>query len=112
MSTPLTPAVFHVLLSLAAGARHGYAIMQDVAGHTNGKLRMGPGTLYGTIDRLIAATWVEEVEPEKSAQHDARRRYYTLTRDGRRALDAEIERLEDAVRAARALRPASRRSRA
>jgi DNA-binding PadR family transcriptional regulator len=72
---------------------------------------MGPGTLYGTIDRLIAAAWVEEVEPDEPA-HDARRRYYALTRDGRRALDAEIERLEDAVRAARALRPASRRSRA
>jgi DNA-binding PadR family transcriptional regulator len=111
MSAPLTPAVFHVLLALAAGARHGYAVMQDVRVHTNGKLRMGPGTLYGTIDRLIAARWVDEVDAEEPSQHDARRRYYALTREGRRALDAEIERLEEAVRAARTLRPVSRRSR-
>ena len=111
MSAPLTPAVFHILLALAAGPRHGYAVMQDVRSHTGGNLRMGPGTLYGTIDRLIAAGWVDEVEAEEPSQQDARRRYYALTRDGRRALDAEIERLEDAVRAARALRPANKRSR-
>ena len=57
---PLTPAVFHVLLALAGGERHGYAIMQEVAEHTDGQIKMGPGTLYGTVKRLLAVQLIEE----------------------------------------------------
>jgi DNA-binding PadR family transcriptional regulator len=103
--TPLTPAVFHVLLALAGGDRHGYAIMQDVREHTQGRIRMGAGTLYGTLDRLMSAGYVREVEARSGdAARDERRRYYRLTATGRDVLDAEIERLEQAVRAARAIR--------
>ena len=99
--TPLTPAVFHILLALAAGARHGYGIMQDVA---DGALRMGAGTLYGTIQRLMDSGWVREVEsPPPQTARDERRRHYRLTPAGRRALDAEIQRLESVVRLARGL---------
>ena len=102
--TPLTPAVFHILLALAAGARHGYGIMQDVAEHTDGALRMGAGTLYGTIQRLMDSGWVREVEsPPPQTARDERRRHYRLTPAGRRALDAEIQRLESVVRLARGL---------
>jgi DNA-binding PadR family transcriptional regulator len=101
---PLTPAVFHILLALAGGEQHGYAIMREVAALTGGALRLGPGTLYGTIKRLLAAGWVTESDerPEDPAQDDERRRYYRLTDAGRRAAEAEAERLERLVGAARA----------
>ena len=103
--TPLTAAVFHVLLALAAGDRHGYGIMQDVAEHTGGALRMGAGTLYGTIQRLMDAGWVREVEsPPPQTVRDERRRHYRLTPAGRRALDAEVQRLEGLIRLARGVR--------
>jgi DNA-binding PadR family transcriptional regulator len=103
--TPLTPAVFHVLLALASGARHGYGIMQDVADHTDGALRMGAGTLYGTIQRLMDLGWVREVEsPPPQTARDERRRHYRLTPAGRRALDAEVQRLETLIRVARGVR--------
>ena len=57
---PLTPAVFHILLALASSERHGYGIQKEVQRHTNGQLRMGPGTLYGTIQRLLDRGWIEE----------------------------------------------------
>lgn len=99
---PLTPAVFHVLLSLATGDRHGYGIMQDVAEHTEGRLRMGPGTLYGTIQRLIEAGLVREVSsPPAQTLRDERRRHYRMTTQGRHALDAEVERFERLVALAR-----------
>lgn len=103
-SETLTPAVFHVLLSLAGGVRHGYGVMQDVLTDTGGALRLGPGTLYGTLKRLLTAGWVEETDAptEDAAQSaekpDERRRYYRLTDTGRRALNAEAQRLERAVR--------------
>ena len=101
----MTPAVFHVLLALTGGARHGYAIMQDVREHTNGTLRLGAGTLYGTIDRLIRDGYVREVDgPAAESSRDARRRFYRITRDGRRALDEEVVRLERIVKTARAIR--------
>jgi DNA-binding PadR family transcriptional regulator len=100
--TPLTPAVFHVLLALVAGDRHGYGIMQEVAKHTAGELRMGAGTLYGTIQRLLDLGWVSEVAgPSARSVRDEQRRYYRLTTVGRRALDAEVARLETLVRVAR-----------
>jgi DNA-binding PadR family transcriptional regulator len=105
----MTPAVFHVLLALTGGARHGYAIMQDVREHTDGVLRLGAGTLYGTIDRLIRDGYVREVDgPAAESSRDARRRFYRITADGRRALDAEVERLERIVRTARTIRRAAK----
>ena len=100
---PLTPAVFHTLLSLADGEKHGYGIMQEVAARTNNALIMGPGTLYGTLKRMLEAGLVEECgERPDPAMDDQRRRYYRLTRQGRRAARAEAQRLEALVQAARA----------
>ena len=77
---PLTPAVFHVLLALADGERHGYAIMQEVAENTGGRIKMGPGTLYGTIKRLLEARMIEESDERPDPDlDDERRRYYRLT---------------------------------
>ena len=99
---PLTPAVFHILLSLADGENHGYAIMQEIAARTSGALVMGPGTLYGTLKRMLEAGLVEESgERPDSAIDDQRRRYYRMTRQGRRAASQEAERLEALVRTAR-----------
>ena len=99
---PLTPAVFHVLLALADGDRHGYAIMKSVEEHTGGTLKMGAGTLYGTLQRLTEAGWVLEVTPPQAVSvRDERRRFYRLTSDGRQALGGEVRRLEDLVRIAR-----------
>lgn len=91
---PLTPAVFHILLSLADGERHGYAIMKDVEETTGGQISMGPGTLYGTIKRLIEARLIEEcgARPDPES-HDERRRYYRLTEWGGRVARAEVQRL-------------------
>ena len=99
---PLTPAVFHVLLALAQEERHGYSIMQQVAETTDGKVKMGPGTLYGTIKRLLAAKLIEESDERPDpALDDERRRYYRLTSLGRRVLNAEVSRYSKAVRVAR-----------
>jgi DNA-binding PadR family transcriptional regulator len=99
---PLTPAAFHVLLAIAAGRNHGYAVMRYVEDVSRATVRLGPGTLYRTIGRLLADGLVEEwegVDPE--APHDARRRYYRLTGLGRRAAEAEAALLEQVVVAAR-----------
>jgi DNA-binding PadR family transcriptional regulator len=93
---PLTPAVFHILLALADGPKHGYAIMKQVAADGGSSLRMGPGTLYGSLQRMASAGLVEERDED-----DERRRYYQLTNDGGRALRGELERLRQAVSAAR-----------
>jgi len=103
--TPLTPAVFHILLSLAGGERHGYGILKDVLQHTDGQVRLGPGTLYGTLQRLMDAAWVEE-SPRRAAIEDERRRFYRLTRVGKLALEAEVQRMERLVTHARS-RPVS-----
>ena len=101
--TTLTPAVFHVLLALADQDRHGYGIMLEVAERTNRQVQMGPGTLYGTLKRMLEADLIEEcderIDPDLS---DERRRYYRITRKGRRAAAAEAERLQALVRIARA----------
>jgi DNA-binding PadR family transcriptional regulator len=96
---PLTPAVFHVLLALSEGARHGYAVMQTVE-ETSG-IDMGPGTVYGTIQRLEARGWVQQSEPPRAKGADGRRNYFTLTRQGRRALSDEAVRLERLLRMVR-----------
>jgi DNA-binding PadR family transcriptional regulator len=98
----LTPSVFHILLSLVDSARHGYAIMQDVASQTNGALTLGPGTLYGCLKRMTESGLVVESDerPDMPADDD-RRRYYRMTALGRRVVSAEAERLVRAVGAAR-----------
>jgi DNA-binding PadR family transcriptional regulator len=102
---PLTPAVFHVLLALADGERHGYAIMREVAEHTDGKMKMGPGTLYGTIKRLLEAKLIEESDERPDAKlDDERRRYYRLTGLGERVVKAEAQRHEAIVAIARGKR--------
>src|SRR5271166_1233938 len=95
---PLTPAVFHLLLALVEGERHGYAIMQEVAASTNGRIKMGPGTLYGTIKRLLAAKLIEESD-ERPDPHldDERRRYYRLSGVGEQVVRAEAKRYADIV---------------
>jgi DNA-binding PadR family transcriptional regulator len=97
---PLTPAVFHILLALTDGQKHGYAIMQEVATMTEGKVEMGPGTLYGTIKRMLSAGLIEEI-PAPPDDPDPRRRYYRLTGFGDRVVRAEVERLNLLVMAAR-----------
>jgi DNA-binding PadR family transcriptional regulator len=96
---PLKTNWFHILLSLAGDDQHGYGIMQEVLDRTSGKVRLWPATLYGTLKRLIEAGLIEE-SGDRPAQEldDARRRYYRLTRLGRRVLDAESERLQELVR--------------
>ena len=97
---PLTPAVFFVLLSLADGDRHGYAIMQESAALSDGKFRMGPGTLYTTLQRLLDLGLIEEVSRAKP-EHDSRRRYYHLTGNGRLLAEAELGRMDSVLRLAR-----------
>ena len=100
---PLTPAVFHILLALADEERHGYGIMQEVARRTDGKVRMGPGTLYGTIKRMLAEGLIRESDERPDPElDDERRRYYGLTEFGKRVAVAEAERLEHLVADARA----------
>lgn len=102
---PLTPGVFNILLALSAGERHGYAIMQEVAANTDGKMRLGPGTLYGSIQRMLADGLIEESERRPDpALDDERRRYYALTDLGRQVARAEAERLATLVAVARARR--------
>ena len=99
---PLTPAVFHILLALSEGERHGYAIMQEVGVQTGDATRMGPGTLYGTLKRLLALNLVEEAAERPDQEPGGeRRRYYRLTESGVAAARAEAQRLESLVDAAR-----------
>jgi DNA-binding PadR family transcriptional regulator len=99
---PLTPAMFHILLALADRERHGYHIMQEVEERTEGKVRLGPGTLYGSIKRMLADGWIEETEERPDPEmDDERRRYYRLTDFGYRLATAEAERLARLVKSAR-----------
>ena len=99
---PLTPAVFHVLLALADDERHGYAIMQEVRATTRGALKLGPGTLYGTVKRLLAIGLIEESDQRPDPQlDDERRRYYRLTGTGEQVVRAEAQRYAGIVAVAR-----------
>jgi len=99
---PLTPAVFHILLALSDGEKHGYAIMRAVRETTQGRMVLGPGTLYGAVKRLLRDDLIVESDYRPDpAVDDARRRYYALTDLGRRVLVAESERLADLVEFAR-----------
>jgi len=95
---PLTPAVFFILFALADGEKHGYAIMQQVGVLSGDKVRMGPGTLYTTIQRLLALSLIEETATRD--ERDERRRYYRLTRAGKAILQAEIGRMDAVLRIA------------
>lgn len=114
---PLTPVVLHILLALADGrreqedaaGRHGYAVAQEVEEMTDGQIRMGPGTLYGSIQRMLTSGLIEEVARGKTTRSvaatsddDERRRYYRLSALGRRVLQLELERLARVVVVARA----------
>ena len=100
---PLQPAVFHILIALAERDRHGYSIMQDVAARTEGKVTLSPGTLYSSIRRMLDHGLIEELrESPDPANTDERRRYYRLTRYGRRAAAAEAARLNELLMQARA----------
>jgi DNA-binding PadR family transcriptional regulator len=100
---PLTPAVFHILLALADQDRHGYAIILDIAERTDGAMRLGTGTLYTAISRLLEQELIEEPDERPAAdEDDERRRYYRLTSYGRDVANAEARRLSALVRMARA----------
>ena len=102
---PLTPVAFEILLSVAQGERHGYAIMQDIEASTGGKMRLNPGTLYRAVGRLVDSGLLEELDPRKAPDlDDARRRYYAVTQLGRRVAKAEARRMEAQIAAARAKR--------
>ena len=102
---PLAPAVFHILLALADGEKHGYAVMKSIEDHTEGALRMGAGTLYSNLQRLTETGWVVEVTPPKArSARDERRRFYRLTDGGRLALGVEVRRLESLVHLAKRAR--------
>jgi len=126
MATPLTPAVMHILLALAGGERHGYGILKEVLRQTSDEVRLGPGTIYGTLQRLMECGWVEESDgPSRqrasaavrgaaatpSATRETARRYYRITRAGRDALKGEVDRLDVLLRAARAHRIVPRSAR-
>ncbi len=96
---PLHNNWFHILLSLVGTEQHGYGIMQEVLQRTNGAVRIWPATLYGTLQRLITDGLIEESDQRPSADlDDARRRYYRLTRLGRKVLELECERMREMVR--------------
>lgn len=102
---PLTPAVFHILLALADSERHGYGIMRDIAERTQGAVRMGPGTLYGTIQRMLADGLIVVADERPDPAHDnERRRYYRVSDLGLRVTQLEAQRLEQLVRLAQAKR--------
>src|SRR5919204_2846788 len=99
---PLTPAVLHILLALSTGERHGYGIMKQVEADSQGKVKMGPGTLYGSVGRMMEAGLIREsdkkVDPEMD---DERRIYYKITGLGQAALGAELERYREVVAVAK-----------
>ena len=99
---PLSPAVFFCLFALADGAKHGYAIMQETATFSGGRFRMGAGTLYSTIQRLVDLDLIEEVPnlPGEAIVADDRRRYYKLTNSGEALLNCELERMRDVLQLA------------
>ena len=101
--TPLSPAVFHILLSLGEGERHGYALKREIALRTGGKLKLGPGVLYGSINKMLELGLIEE-SADRPDPHldDERRRYYRITAYGRKVAQAEAARMRDLVQLAAA----------
>ena len=101
-NTPLTPAVLHILLALSTEARHGYGIMKQVESESQGKVKMGPGTLYGSLGRMIEAGLIRESDKKVDPRLDDERRvYYQITGLGQKTLAAELERYREVVAVAR-----------
>src|SRR5579863_475875 len=100
---PLSTAMFHILLSLGEGERHGYALKREIGKRTNGKLKLGPGVLYGSINKMLELGLIEESD-ERPDSHldDERRRYYRITPHGRKMAQAEAARMRDLVQLAAA----------
>jgi DNA-binding PadR family transcriptional regulator len=103
-TAPLTNAMFHVLLALSDGDKHGYAILKEVVDQTNGEVQLSTGTLYGIIKRLLESGLIKEVRKPAIKNDDSRRRYYHLTESGREMAVAEAKRLEKLVLRARSKR--------
>lgn len=105
------PAEFRILLALVDGPKHGHGIRQDVLERTEGRVDLGPGTLYGAVKRLDRRGWIEEIDPPAGEDGDGRRRFYRLTGQGREAASAEVARLEEliGIAAAKALKPSAER---
>jgi DNA-binding PadR family transcriptional regulator len=100
---PLPAATFHILMALAGGDRHGYAIIQDVAARTGGRLKLGAGTLYRSLERMLEQGLIVESGDRPAAEmDDERRRYYRITRFGESVARAEARRLAELLRLARA----------
>jgi DNA-binding PadR family transcriptional regulator len=100
--SPLAPATFFVLFALAGGEKHGYAIMKEARDLSGQRIRLGPATLYTTIQRLVEHNWIREVAAESNS--DPRRRYYRLMRAGRDALTEELRQMEALVKRSKAMR--------
>jgi len=101
-NTPLTPAVLHILLALSTEERHGYGIMKQVRSDSHGKVKMGPGTLYGSLGRMMEAGLIRESAKKTDPEMDDERRiYYKITGLGQKALAAELERYREVVAAAK-----------
>jgi DNA-binding PadR family transcriptional regulator len=101
-NTPLTPAVLHILLALSTEKRHGYGIMKQVESESQGKVKMGPGTLYGSLGRMMEAGLIRESDKKVDSELDDERRvYYKITALGQAALAAELERYREVVAVAR-----------
>ncbi len=101
--TPLSPAVFHILLSLGEGERHGYALKREISLRTGGRLKLGPGVLYGSINKMLELGLIEESDDRPDPHlDDERRRYYRITAYGRKVAQAEAARMRDLVQLAAA----------
>jgi DNA-binding PadR family transcriptional regulator len=101
--TPLSPATFHILLSLGEGERHGYALKREISARTGGRLKLGPGVLYGSISRMLELGLIEESADRPDAHlDDERRRYYRITPYGRKVAQAEAARMRELVQLAAA----------
>ncbi len=100
---PLSPVVFHILLSFGEGERHGYALKREISLRTGGKLKLGPGVLYGSLNKMLEQGLIEESDDRPDLHlDDERRRYYRLTSNGRNAAQAEAARMRELVRLAAA----------
>ncbi|HEY4839037.1 MAG TPA: PadR family transcriptional regulator [Candidatus Acidoferrales bacterium] len=101
--TPLSPAYFHILLSLGEGERHGYAIKREISARTNGKLKLGPGILYGAISKMVELGLIEESDDRPDPHlDDERRRYYRITNHGRKVARVEALRMRELAKLAAA----------
>jgi len=100
---PLSPSFFHILLSLGEGERHGYALKREIAHRTDGRLKLGPGMLYGSIKKMLELGLIEE-SPDRPDAHldDERRRYYRITNYGRKVAQAEAARMRELAQLAKA----------